>query len=89
MNDKTTILQNTKKWAKKECNNVVFARYYLRYCDLEDVRVPKFLSLVKETNVIDISFHAKEDINPAMDFEVFINLMLKREREDNVKREEV
>jgi hypothetical protein len=89
MKDKKSILKNAKKWAKKECNNAVLARYYLRYCDLEDVRVPKFLSLVKETNVIDLSFHAKEDINPAMDFEVFINLMLEKERESNVRRKEV
>jgi len=87
MNEKRTIIKNAKKWAKHNCDNAPLARYYQRYCDLESITFTKFLSLVNG-NVIDIRFHRKENINPAMDYEVFINLMIEDIRKDNSEMSE-
>jgi len=88
MDKKQDILTKAKKWSKRNKDNVPLARYFEQYCDLEKVSFNQFLSLVDGTNLFSIRYQDKRDINPAMDFEVFMNLMIDKVRKDNSEMSE-
>ena len=79
MDEHKHILVNARKWAKKGLDNAPLARYYQRYTDIEsDVTFEQFIALIHETetgNVIDISRYRVQEVKPAMNIEVLMNLL--------------